>query len=149
MPQFVSSVPIGHLQNYLLLTVDFTSATWNTAATHELFTVTGLVRMQLIPECTEDLASAGGSISLGTETNTSGFIAATVATTIDNGELWLTGTPIAFIASTSIIDDLVNGSDVGYEITVGALTDGTMKFHCFWEPIGAGATVVAGAGGVL
>ena len=144
---------IGHLKNYLPVTVDFSSATWNTVATHELFTVTGLVRVQIIPECTEDLvAGAGGTISLGIEGGTTAMNTATLFSLIDSNDLWLDETtPSPLFSSTELIDKIINNNDIGFEIATNAFTDGTMIFHCWWEPLNqtTPGTVVAGAGGTL
>jgi hypothetical protein len=43
----------------------------------------------------------------------------------------------------------IDGLDIGYEITGEALTSGNIVFHCVWDPLSAGASVVAGAGGAL
>ena len=53
--------------NYLAITADFTSATWNTVATHEILTVTGLVRLYVVAEVTGNGAGATATIELGNE----------------------------------------------------------------------------------
>lgn len=140
--------------NYLPVTVDFTNATWNTVATHELFTVTGLVRIQLLAECTEDLAGgAGATISLGIESDTDLFTEAKLFSLVDAGEFVITGIadPANNLASSVLADHILNNSDIGYEIAVNALTDGTITYHLWWEPLVSSnpGSVVAGAGGVL
>lgn len=142
---------------YLKVTADMSSATWNTAATHELFTVTGLVRMKILAECTETLVDAAdlAVIQLGTESATNAFIAATNAAgkggvTIEENELWVDNSPDAAYDTfaNAVLDRVVNGEDVGYEITGAALTNGTMVFHCWWESISAG-NVEAGTGAAM
>jgi hypothetical protein len=44
---------------------------------------------------------------------------------------------------------LTDGVDVGYEIGGENLTDGTLVFHCWWEPLSSDGLVIAGAGGNL
>lgn len=142
---------------YTKVTADLSSATWNTAAKHEVFTVTGLVRMRIFIECTETLVDAadGASIQFGVESATNAFIASTGAAgaggnTISTGEVWIDNSPADVqYASTAILDKVVNGEDVGYEITGAALTDGTLVFHCYWEPLNATGNIVEGAGGTL
>lgn len=129
------------------VTADFTSATWNTIATHEVVNVTGAVALQIFPVCQGDLTGAG-SIRLGTDTNTAAFIVATTATNIDNGEIWASASPTANLAKSAWLDTLVTG-DVGYEITTAALTGGSLLFVVFWQPMAAGSTAVAGTGGAL
>ena len=141
---------LDRFSNKTSITVDFTSATWNTIATHELFTVTGLVRYLLVPRCTEDLtAGAGGTIKLGVEGATNYLIAATLFSLIDNGLIWMDATPSNRYAFTAGLDRLSNGADIGYEIETNAFTDGTMIFDCYWEAISDDGNVVAGAGGAL
>jgi len=133
------------------VTADFTSATWNTVATHELLTVTGTVRIRLLAVCTGTLTSGGaGQIQLGHESDTDLYIAATDESAITTGDLWNSTTNTAENPlSTAIFDRVVNGLDIGYEITGGAMTGGTIVFYCWWEPLTSGATVAAGAGGAL
>lgn len=137
--------------NYLAVVTSFASATWNTVASHEVFIVTGAVRMRIIPECTSDLTSGGAAtIAFGLEGTTNAFIAATLGTDIDTGEMWLTGTPAKQFAFSSVIDRVISGGlDVGFEIAVAALTGGSITWHCVWEPINATGEVTAGLGGVL
>lgn len=147
MPFSTPKQDISHYKNSLTVSVDFTSNTWNTVATHEVINVTGAVFLQIFPVCQGDLTGAG-SIQLGTDTNTSAFVASTTATDIDIGEIWASTTPTANLARANFLDNLVTG-DVGYEITGAALTAGTILFVVFWEPAAAGSTVAAGTGGSL
>ena len=145
--------------NYLVVTADMSSATWNTATTHEVFTVTGMVRMRVLVECTGTLQDAAdlATISLGDEVTAASFIAATDAagknaTTISAGELWCDATPADVVTAfaTAVLDRIVPaGLDVGYTIGGEALTGGSLVFHCWWEPLNATGAVAAGAGGVL
>lgn len=144
---------------YLAVTATMSSATWNTVAKHEVFTVTGTVKMRMWITCSATLTDAGDAaiIEFGHENDTDAFIAKTDAagkggTTITSGWLWYSTTPVAGPAS---VDDaemvyiVPGGLDVGYEISGAALTGGTLVFHCVWEPLDATGAVVAGAGGVL
>ena len=90
-------IPISptKLPNYFTVTADMTSATWNTIASHEIATTTGLVHYIVIPECTATLTDAadGASIQLGIEGATTALIASTGAAgaganTIATGEFW-------------------------------------------------------------
>ncbi len=144
--------------NHIAVTATMTSATWNTAASHEVFTVTGLVRMRHWVECTGTLTDAADAadIQYGHETNTAAFIGATAAAgkggaTITANELWYDTTPttVTDTTATVVFDHVINGLDVGYEITGAALTGGVLVFHCVWEPLNSSGNVVAGAGGSL
>lgn len=137
--------------NYIGVSVDLTSATWNTAAAHEILTIDGAVRVRILPVCTESVTS-GGAITfiLGTETDDDAMIASTDGTAIDAGMAWLSATPSHYYAKTSVIDAIIaGGQDVGYTIGSNAATDGTIVFHCWWEPLSSGASVSAGLGGAL
>lgn len=146
--------------NRTIVSIDFTSATWNTVASHEVFTVTGMVLVTVFWRCTEDLASGGaGEIQFGREGATNEYTATQVITGIDAGEFIEPGVATggvtnaesgAFINSaTTDAMMFLDGLDIGYEVSVAALTDGTIQGICFWTPISADGLVVAGAGGVL
>lgn len=137
--------------NYLKVTADFSSATWNTVATHEILVVTGPYRLIIIPECLLDLTSGGAAtISLGDDISSSALIAATTATDIDVLEYWLSTTPARRYNKSSVIDIIVNGQDIGYEIATAALTGGQIDFHIWYMPLSDDAvSIAAGAGGVL
>jgi len=146
--------------NYFVVTADMTSATFNTIASHEIATVTGMVQMVVIPQCTSTLTDAadGASIQLGIEGTTTALIASTGAAgaganTIATNEFWLDATPADVIVTRTALDALTfvvgGGLDVGYEITGAALTGGTLLFHCWWSPLDATGAVAAGAGGTL
>lgn len=67
--------------NHIAVTATMSSATWNTAATHEVFTVTGAVRMWLWVLCTDTLTDAADAadIQFGLAGATNAFIASTAA----------------------------------------------------------------------
>jgi len=142
-------------EQYLCVTVDMTSATWNTVATHEIFTVTGGVEMKIIAECTDSLtAGAGATIGLGVEGATAAFIADTDFALIDVGEIWDTAvdgtiTQYGDTSAVGLTKRIFGGLDVGYEVKVAALTGGVIKFYCHWTPLNDTGTVVAGTGAEL
>ena len=135
---------------HLVNTVDLSSATWNTAATHEVFTVDGLVRVRMWIECTETVVGAG-SIQFGHETASNGFIASTTGTDLATNDIWYDTSPATVLDTytNAVMDYVINGNDIGYEITGAALTDGTLAFHCVWDALNATGSVVLGSGGVL
>jgi hypothetical protein len=144
--------------NHIAVTADMTSATWNAATTQEVFVVTGLVRMRMWIECTDTLVDAADAVDIcfGHETDTDAFIATTGAagkggSTISTGELWYDNTPTTLYDTFAnvVMDYVINGLDVGYEITGAALTGGSLVFHCIWEPLNSSGNVAAGAGGPL
>jgi hypothetical protein len=134
------------------------SATWNTAAKHEVFTVTGLVRIRFWMECTATLEDAADAarIQVGHESDTDIFIGVQAAATagaalLATGNIWYDATPdlLPVATATGMFDYIVNGLDIGYEITAAAFTAGSITWHCIWEPLNATGNVTAGAGGVL
>lgn len=143
-------------------TVDFTSATWNTVGTHELFTVTGLCQVATAYFIPTSLTSAGApTLSFGIEGATTAYNTAQLhtvystlnhvrsgalspASTVQWGELTTT-------AQSALNGGLMilNGPDIGYEILIAAMTGGAIDAYCFWTPLESGASVVLGAGGAL
>lgn len=137
------------LQNYNSLSVDFSNATWNTVGTHELFTITGAVRIQIVPVCQEDFTAGGAAtIKFGSASNTAAFISATGYSLIDAGKMWVSATPGNVISTTAVLDKIVT-EDIGYEISTAAISDGTMLFVYAWEPVSTNGNLVVGAGGAL
>lgn len=157
LKQLVSDADAMHKDgaNYLAVTADFTSATWNTAASHEILDVTGLVRVRIVPDVVSNVgtgASDSATISFGTDANATLFLGATTATALDADEIWQSTTPasnVSSIAKSSVIDYVINNDDIGYTIGTSATTAGSIVFHCWWEPLQSGASVSAGAGGTL
>ena len=140
--------------NYFSVTADFTSATWNTIAAHEIATVTGAVHLVILPEVTGTVTSGGSpGMILGDETTTNSLITTGDVTGLATGEWWFDATYTRTVGVTSVrtpLDFVVaNGKDIGYTITTAALTGGSIVFHCWWAPIDATGSVAAGAGGVL
>lgn len=131
--------------NYFAVTADLSAAAWNTVAKHAIATVSGACRIRILPVCTEDL-TGGGTLQLGFGASTATYIAATTATAIDANEVWLSITPAADFAYTSVIDRVVNATAVGYEILTSAVTDGTIVFHVWFEPLSSTGSVAAGTG---
>ena len=139
--------------NHLAVTADFTVAGWNEALAHETFVVTSLVRirMWIIVTGNVDSLAHGATVAFGNETVPAAYIAATDETELDTGDLWYDATPTTAedAYATVVFDRVVNGLDIGYTIAGEALTTGSMVVHCVWEPLVAGATVAAGAGGIF
>lgn len=141
--------------NYLSVTANLGTSTWNTVASHEVFTVSGMVHVRIIAECTEtgnDTSGDTSTIQLGFAGATDDLIAATQVDDLAAGELWYDATPATSYDTVAnvVLERIVNnGIDIGYEIAGEAATDGTLVFHCWWEPLNATGAVTAGAGGTL
>jgi hypothetical protein len=145
--------------NYLMVTADMTSATWNTVASHEVFTCTGAAKVYTWVICTDTLTDAAdaATIQYGNETATDAIIATTNAAgaggdTISTGEIWADATPTETYGdpdSLILQHMVIGGLDIGYEIAGEALTGGSLDFHCVWYPMDSTGNVVVGAGGAL
>lgn len=144
-----------NMTNYFAVTADMTSATWNTVAAHEIITVTGAVRIRIVPQCGATLTSGGGAATLilGDETTTDSLIASSDAENFATGETWFDTTMTRTVAIASIYEKLdfvvMAGKDIGYTIGTEALTGGNIIFHVWWVPIDATGACAAGAGGPL
>ena len=112
--------------------------------TVDLFTVTGTVLIRnIIARCTTDLTGAG-SLSLGVVGSVAGFIAATLATTIDTDEIWQSATPTAaLLAVPAACKDIIVAASVNATVSVADITAGVIAFTVIWEPLEAGSTLVA------
>lgn len=136
--------------NYFAVTLDGTSATWNTVATHTIAVVTGTCRLRIVPVCGSDLGSGGAAtLTLGHSTDADAFIASTGFDDLDTGTVWFTATPAAGIVWSSCVDVAVASTSVGYEIGTAALNAGTVVFHVWWEPLDSTGSVAAGDGSAL
>ena len=159
----VVAAPSKSHPNYFTVTADMTSATWNTAAAHEIATVTGAVRMQIMVEVTATIVTTGtnGTIALGYEGNASAIFSATALDAALTGDVFsavygsaatspASGADAQSALTHALFDVvIVNGMDAGYTIGTNAATTGTLTFHVWWTPLSATGAVVAGAGGVL
>ena len=146
---YSAQVPAEESLGDIVVNADFTSATWNTIATHEILTITGLVRIRIIVECTGSVTGATGTLQLGNEGATTSLIGNTLATDLAINELWFNTAPTTSIGAAALFDRIVNEVDIGYEILTAALTGGNLRFHCWWRPLEAGALVVSGTGSAL
>lgn len=134
--------------NYGSVAITFAAGTTGSVASHEILTITGMVRLKIWAECTVNLAGATATIELGEETTSTSIIAQTTATDIDAGELWYDATPTTAIdaSSTVILDKVINALDVGYTVGTAAISAGAITFHYVWEPYNATGAVVAADG---
>lgn len=149
----VSGVELVML-NKFVVTADLSSATWNTAAAHEIAVVSGLVRMQilaLVTDTGDDTSGNTSTISLGVAGDVASLIAATQVDDLAAGEIWYDATPTTKTDkwANAVIDFPVDSIDVGYTIAAEAATAGEIEFHIWWLPLEDGATVTAGTGGAF
>jgi len=136
--------------NYGKHSITMAAGTTGSVTTHQIFTVTGLVRMRILVECSTLLVGATARIQLGYTGDTDAFIDDTLATNIDASELWasdVSGNIIKVGAYDDfVLDFITNGINIGYEITTAAITAGVLQFHYVWEPLEADAKVVEADG---
>lgn len=137
--------------NYLVVTADFSSATWNTIGTHEILTVPAQgLRIIIVPEIVTTLTSGGAAtLSLGEEAAGTSIIGATAVAALTAGKFWLTATPAAAFAKTSVIDRIVHTLDIGFAVAAFAFTGGRIDFHIWTVPVTNNGIGSVGAGGAL
>lgn len=140
--------------NKITVDADLSSATWNTAAAHEIAVVTGIVRVMIIAEVIttgDDTSGNTATISLGWASDADGMIAATEVDDLADGELWYDATPTTTgdTFANVVLDFVVYDDDIGYTIGSEAATAGAIRFHIWWLPLSSGATVTAGEGGAF
>lgn len=154
----ISEVSVEH-PRHIAVTADMTSATWNTVATHEVFTVTGRVLMLMWMEVVIVPSSGAGGgctacLQVGNELATDALIGSTIEGNFVAETFWFAqdtfGPTVVWTDFYFTPFHLANyGLDIGYEITSEPVESGNLVFHCIWAPLSVGATVTAGAGGPL
>lgn len=145
-------------QNYLRVEADLSSATWNTVAGQSMIAVTGFCRVVTFYECTESLTSSGAAtLAFGYTGTVDAYSAAQAYTNIvasrliaPGGTVYTNGTTHTNFLNATQVADIVTGTrKLGFTIATAAATAGKIVAHCFWTPIGDGASVAAGDGGAL
>lgn len=150
---FANIFPVG-VEQYLANKIDLSQDTWNTVNTHKLFNITGLVKVKILAEVIEtgdDTSGDTAKIQLGFNGATNALIAATDVDDLAAGELWYDNTPTTSYdtPANAIIERIVNGVDIGFEITGEAATAGKIAFHCWWIPLNDIAMVTMGDGSAM
>lgn len=117
----------------------------NDTGTVSLFTVTGDVRVSIIPICKTNVASAAAAnIEMGISTDTDAIIASTLATDLDANEFWNDTSPTGNIQAADRIRsyDISNSDDV--ILTLSAQVDsGAITYYCYWTPLSSDGNVTA------
>jgi len=111
-----------------------------------ILTVTGDVLVRVKPICKTLVASAAGAnMELGISADTNGIIASTLASALVANEIWIDTSPDSLIEPESTSRDYIISNSDDVILTIDAQVDsGVVAFYCEWEPLSAGATVVAG-----
>lgn len=120
-----------------------TALTGGQSATATLFTVTGVVAAKVFAKCTESLAGATATVSVGTALSTAGLIALTTGTDLDVNEIWHDATPDASIELPTVLTERLVVQDIIQTVATAAVTDGTLVYYCLWTPISPDGDVVA------
>jgi hypothetical protein len=121
------------------------------SGTYDLFTITGTVRMKILPVVETDLAGGGGAnaqVTLGFSGATTVLIGQTSATGLDAGEIWSSSTlasNLRYLAVSGLKDFIATGpaSPVQLVVTSTSTSTGKITFYCWWEPITEDAEVAA------
>ena len=115
------------------------------------FTVTGSVLIEIIVGFVPaaGLAGATATITLGVEGRTNQFIAATTATLLAAGSIWVDATPdtsaIAIptaLQYTAIIAASAGANDIASQVAVAAVTGGVLRIDIYWRPLSSDGNVV-------
>jgi len=132
---------------YLLREHDFASD-GKDSGSYELFTISGAVRVKLLPICVTNLVSKAGNndSKLYLKSGAISIIGKTSAADIDADEAWVSNaaaTMLKVINTSAILDKVLpNQTEIRLFIDSEAMTTGVINFHCWWEPIDEGATLV-------
>lgn len=117
-----------------------------------LFTVTGVVKVQVYGKVNTDLAG-GATVEVGIAGATAIFMPQETDTNLDAGMVWLNeGTPAAYYIigeEQAAIDNLptylLNGQDIILTVSGGQnVTSGQVDFYARWRPLSDDAKIVAG-----
>lgn len=142
-------IPPSEKPGWTQILVDITMAAGGTGsvAEHETLTVTGLNEIATLVLCTTSITGTG-SIQYGFGGETDKMIAVSVGTTPDAGELWFSSSPTTGYAfkTDALFETISDGVDIGYEVSVGTLTAGVLRFMYLWRPLEPAAFCAAGAG---
>lgn len=115
-----------------------------------VYTVTGLVKVQLYGECTTDLVG-GATVEVGITAGTAIFCSQITDTVLDAGEIYIHDTTPAtsFIVGEeqAAVDNLpiylLNGTNIILTTTTTDTDSGVIDFFALWKPISDDGSVVA------
>lgn len=104
-----------------------------------VYTVTGQVLIkQIIARCTTDLVGATATVSLGRAGSVAALIAATLATTIDAGQFWMDGTPLAGLKVVPTgLQNVLTNLNITMDVLIAAITAGVLVFDAIYVPLTA------------
>ena len=106
-----------------------------------LFTLTGRVWVKAMTIfCTETLAGATATVSLGTASGVANLIGATTATTIAANDWWGDTSPaeigiLSLEVTAPVLLNFVLSESPVIAVATQNVTDGTLVIDCWYEPI--------------
>lgn len=136
--------------------IDFSLAQWNAVGTHEVFTVTGFVKIFLLARILQSLAGGAGATIQLREEGGGVIIPATGFAVLTAPNVWWNNGGVGAVKNefdgfvdSSYFYRLSNGPDYGFNVAVNPLTAGRIEFYGIWTPLSADGLVVAASGGAL
>lgn len=116
-----------------------------------LYTVTGLVKVQLLAVCNVDCTGAGSTDEVGITGATAIFMPITTMTSLDTGMIWLNNaTPATYFisgeavaAADNLPEYILNGNDIIMTTKTANTEAGQVDFYCIWTPLSTDGNVVA------
>jgi hypothetical protein len=136
-----NAVPITGLGLVESKTITYVAGTTGAVATTTLFTVTGIVALNVYAICTSSLTGTTGTIEVGTATLTTALANQVTATTITNHKMYSNST-LAVAGSVAGHTHIVN-ENVIQTIATAAITGGVLTYFCGWIPLSSDGNVVA------
>jgi len=116
-----------------------------------IYTVTGLVFVQLIAVCTTSLTGTSATIETGITGDTAIFMPTETSTQIDAGQIWFNDAGNAAYGiigeETAAADNLpeyaLNGNDIILTFKTADTETGVLDFYAIWNPISTDGNLVA------
>jgi len=116
-----------------------------------IFTVTGMVKLQLVAECTTSLTGTSATLEVGITGATAIYIPIETATQVDSEQILLNDAGNATYAiiggETAAAGNLplylLNGNDIILTIKTADVETGVLDFYVIWTPISDDGSVTA------
>lgn len=134
-------VPVTNLGFTSQKAITYAAATTGAVGTTTLFTVTGVVAVQVFAVVSGVDLTGSGTLEVGIAGNTAALTAQVAATALDVGEIWVDATPVTVAAFPPL--KLVSGTNIIQTIATNTVTAGTLTYYCLWSPVTNNASVVA------
>lgn len=138
-------IPIANLGLITKKSVTFSNTAGSGAiGTIQLFTVTGVVYVQMVGICNTDLVGAA-TLEVGV-TGSTAVVLAQIAdtTTLDTGELYVDASAATFKAiSATVPPKVIVTTNIFATVASANITAGQVDFYCIWNPISTDGNVVA------